>query len=94
MKANFYLSDCLENFRTALEPQPNRYNITANVCTIDNQNKGICGGDSGTPLVQNGTLIGLGSWVISPCGTKGALSAYTRISNYIPWISNHTGIIF
>ncbi|XP_047346991.1 trypsin-1-like [Vespa velutina] len=49
-----------------------------------------CSGDSGGPLVQksNGKteLVGIVSWGIIPCGTRGAPSVYTRVSAFNNWI--------
>lgn len=83
------------NFTEAVHHGRNPFNITTNVCTADtDKSHGICKGDSGGPLVQNNTLIGISSWGVLPCGTKGAPSAYTKVSNYIYWINNHTNISF
>ncbi|KAJ8945722.1 hypothetical protein NQ314_009084 [Rhamnusium bicolor] len=48
-----------------------------------------CSGDSGGPLVKYGVLIGIVSWGITPCGSVGAPSVYTRVSNYVDWIHAH-----
>ncbi|KAK0089527.1 hypothetical protein PV325_006860 [Microctonus aethiopoides] len=50
-----------------------------------------CSGDSGGPLILNDSngsaeLVGVVSWGIMPCGSKGAPSVYTRVSAYIEWI--------
>nr|DAA64584.1 TPA_exp: chymotrypsin 9 [Locusta migratoria] len=37
----------------------------------------LCSGDSGGPLVQNGELIGVTSWAITPCGSVGSPSGFT-----------------
>lgn len=59
--------------------------------------KGACSGDSGGPLVvplNDGTYIqaGVVSWGLSNTTTKSCLetaqfSAYTRVSNYLPWLN-------
>ncbi len=59
--------------------------------------KGACSGDSGGPLVvplQDGSFIqaGVVSWGLSNTTTKSCLetaqfSAYTRVSNYLPWLN-------
>lgn len=90
-------SDCMDIFDKAFKPDKSPFNVTTNVCTYDTDrtpNRGICFGDSGGPLVQNGTLIGISSWIHAPCGGTGAPSAFTKVSNYIPWINQHTGLIF
>lgn len=58
--------------------------------------KTACSGDSGGPLVvslQDGSFIqaGVVSWGLSGVGGKGCnesapFSAYTRVSNYLPWL--------
>lgn len=58
--------------------------------------KTACSGDSGGPLVvglQDGSYIqaGVVSWGLSGAGGKGCnesapFSAYTRVSNYLPWL--------
>ena len=58
--------------------------------------KGSCSGDSGGPLVvplEDGTFIqaGIVSWGLSNQATQSCLetaqfSAYTRVSNYLPWL--------
>ncbi|XP_036150167.1 trypsin-1-like, partial [Monomorium pharaonis] len=55
-----------------------------------------CNGDSGGPLIsvpsgQEPVLTGIASWVVIPCGTKGAPSVYTRVSVFIDWINQRTG---
>lgn len=59
--------------------------------------KGACSGDSGGPLVvplEDGSYIqaGVVSWGLSNTTTKSCLetaqfSAYTRVSNYLPWLN-------
>ncbi|XP_043505707.1 prostasin-like [Polistes fuscatus] len=51
-----------------------------------------CSGDSGGPLAiksANGVeVVGVVSWGIIPCGTRGAPSVYTRVSAFNSWIQN------
>ncbi|XP_076167241.1 serine protease 1-like [Ptiloglossa arizonensis] len=51
-----------------------------------------CNGDSGGPLIINNKgrieLVGIVSWGIIPCGTRGAPSVYTRTSAFNDWIQN------
>ncbi|XP_014606685.1 PREDICTED: trypsin-1-like [Polistes canadensis] len=52
-----------------------------------------CSGDSGGPLAiksaANGVeVIGVVSWGVIPCGTRGAPSVYTRVSAFNSWIEN------
>ncbi|KAI4456607.1 polyserase-related [Holotrichia oblita] len=64
---------------------------SSNVCTGP-LSGGIsaCSGDSGGPLAQNGQLIGVVSWGVSPCGTFGAPSVYVQTSSFIDWINRNT----
>ncbi|XP_018323711.1 trypsin alpha-like [Agrilus planipennis] len=49
-----------------------------------------CNGDSGGPLVQNGVIIGVVSWGISPCGEiSNAPTMYTRVASYALWIAQY-----
>lgn len=47
-----------------------------------------CSGDSGGPIAQNGTLIGIASWTVIPCGQPNAPTVYVKVSAYIDWINN------
>lgn len=48
----------------------------------------MCSGDSGDPLAQNGTVVGVASWGITPCGQEGAPTIYTNTASFIPWINS------
>jgi secreted trypsin-like serine protease len=57
-----------------------------------------CSGDSGGPLIQRvnnvDILVGIVSWGITPCGTRGAPSGvFKRVSAYHNWIRDNTGIV-
>ena len=61
-------------------------------------NQNACLGDSGGPLVLNEpnnvvTQIGIVSFVSSRGCSYGDPSGYTRIANFLQWISSNTGII-
>ncbi|KAK9736499.1 Trypsin [Popillia japonica] len=46
-----------------------------------------CSGDSGGPLAQNGQIIGIVSWGVSPCGTAGAPSVYVQMVKEVPQLA-------
>ncbi|MFB9605655.1 serine protease [Streptomyces roseofulvus] len=66
-------------------------NLT-HLCTYD-KGSGIaaCGGDSGSPLIQNGLIIGVVSWGVSNCSGNYP-SVYTNTGAYRTWIATNTGI--
>lgn len=53
-------------------------------------NSALCFGDSGGPLASNGRLVGVVAWS-NMCG-KGMPNGFTRISPFVDWIRNETGI--
>lgn len=60
------------------------------LCTEQGSNAGTCIGDLGSPLVAGHRLIGLATWFAS-CG-QGGPNGYTRISSYLDWISEISGV--
>lgn len=66
------------------------------ICMKSKENTGVCGGDSGGPLILNktGEVIGITSFMHGSGCEQGHPFAYTKISKYIDWISNHTGLNF
>ncbi|MFD3502364.1 trypsin-like serine protease [Streptomyces sp. NPDC058678] len=42
-----------------------------------------CNGDSGGPLVVNNRIVGVVSWGVPNCVTKGAYSVFTKVSTYV-----------
>ncbi|CAH1100143.1 unnamed protein product [Psylliodes chrysocephalus] len=58
----------------------------SNVCTL-NEKSNTCDGDVGGPLSQDGTVIGIVTWYIDPCGTNGAPNVFTKLSNFANWIN-------
>lgn len=49
---------------------------------------GTCSGDTGGPLVVDGVLVGIVSWISEVC-TVGEPTAYTRVSVYRKFIESH-----
>lgn len=79
--------------RECRERQENEYRHMVHdgtLCAFTRRTEGLCRGDSGDPLVANGTLIGLGSWY-QPCA-RGVPDLYARISGFVYWIHKVTGI--
>ncbi|XP_055905415.1 lectizyme-like [Eupeodes corollae] len=61
-----------------------------NICTGDmDSGISICRSDSGGPLMQGNTLIGIVSWAKIPCGQKNSPSVYVRVSAFNSWITKH-----
>ncbi|XP_063222271.1 chymotrypsin-2-like [Bacillus rossius redtenbacheri] len=54
------------------------------ICVEGAKGTGMCYGDSGSPLVRGGDVVGLVSWGI-PCA-NGVPDIFTRVSHYVPWI--------
>ncbi|XP_069483372.1 granzyme A-like [Ambystoma mexicanum] len=65
--------------------------ITRNMlCAGDT--KGTCKGDSGGPLICNGTLRGITAFGGNPCSTHKQPGVFTRLTdNYLNWIKKTTG---
>uniref|UniRef100_A0A8C6E9Q1 Proteinase 3 n=1 Tax=Moschus moschiferus TaxID=68415 RepID=A0A8C6E9Q1_MOSMO len=58
-----------------------------NVCTyVPRRSAGICFGDSGGPLICNGVLQGVDSFVIQGCATGQYPDFFARVSLYVDWI--------
>nr|XP_022920351.1 brachyurin-like [Onthophagus taurus] len=59
-----------------------------NICTDGTDGFGsVCYGDAGAPLVVDGVLVGLASFIHpNGCDSK-APSVYTRVSHYVSWIN-------
>lgn len=61
------------------------------ICAFKKQGIGLCFGDSGGPLVARSKLIGIVSFGFIPCAS-GNPDGYTRVSSFLGWIQNVTGI--
>lgn len=57
------------------------------ICSSSDIGQGMCMGDSGGPLTQNGQVIGAVSWGV-PCA-RGSPDMFARISSFRDWINQH-----
>lgn len=66
----------------------------SNLCVgLEGEEKSQCQGDSGGPAVLNdGTLVGVCSWSVKPCGNPYYPGVYTKVSHYRDWIKSVTGV--
>lgn len=71
--------DCDSSLQTA--------NFTdVNLCAFNSDGKGMCNGDSGSPLIAGNYQVGIASWVRRPCGGNHP-DVYVRVRDYLNWIS-------
>ncbi|XP_066217067.1 myeloblastin-like [Saccopteryx leptura] len=82
------------------EPVPNllqELNVTVvtflcrpqNVCTfVPRRKAGICFGDSGGPLICDGVLQAVDSFVIQECATRQYPDFFARVALYVDWIQS------
>ncbi|XP_047540604.1 trypsin delta-like [Vanessa atalanta] len=73
------LADCQKIFENE------DVSITDAVICASAPGKGICGGDSGAPMVYNSVLLGLSS-VYKNCSSDDYPDVFTRIDSYTDWI--------
>lgn len=60
------------------------------ICTFTQAGQGMCMGDSGGPLIAQGTVIGAVSWGIA-CA-QGFPDVYARVSSHREWIRSVTQV--
>ncbi|MFF5445283.1 S1 family peptidase [Streptomyces sp. NPDC012888] len=53
----------------------------------DSGTNNICNGDSGGPVVVNGRLVGINSWVAKDCVAKGSYAGFVKYSRYANWVA-------
>jgi len=63
-----------------------------NICIDSTGGKGTCNGDSGGPLNKNGKTYGITSFGSAAGCEKGYPDAFTRVTHFLDWIQEHTGI--
>lgn len=64
------------------------FNISTSdvICTFSNEGKDACTGDSGGPLLCNGTQFGIVSWGIG-CAKPNRPGVYTRVDRYLDFVN-------
>lgn len=66
---------------------------TSVICAVGRQGESACNGDSGGPLItEDGVQIGLTSFGSGEGCHRGFPSVFTRVTRYLDWISEVTGI--
>ncbi|XP_011867919.1 PREDICTED: chymotrypsin-2-like isoform X2 [Vollenhovia emeryi] len=60
--------------------------LSSQICTFERKGIGACKGDSGSPLVYNGILVGIFSWT-RPCAL-GFPDVFTRVNHFKDFIEN------
>lgn len=89
----YHNNDCHRKYNTTKPPKTITINqFCAGGTTTDRAD--ACQGDSGGPVIaQHGEgvykyqyMVGLVSYGLQKCGTKGWPTVYTRVSRYLPWI--------
>ncbi|XP_037045225.1 brachyurin-like [Bradysia coprophila] len=68
---------------------------SSTICAQGNERESVCNGDSGGPLVlksDNRTLIGVTSFGHAAGCDMGLPQGFSRITSYLKWIEDNTGI--
>lgn len=61
--------------------------VEEEICVFNSNDSGVCNGDSGSPLVDNGLQIAVASWVVQ-CA-EGFPDVFTRTLPYLDWIETN-----
>ena len=81
---DFSVSPVLLQIKYRLQICPN---IADTICAGGDGVKGACGGDSGSPLLDDkNVVVGMFNPVDGNCAIQGYVDIYTRISSYQDWI--------
>lgn len=65
-----------------------QYVVDQKICILSGPRTSVCGGDSGSPLVIDGAVVGVTSWRTMPCG-DGLPDVFIRTSFVRDWIFSH-----
>ncbi|MEV8360841.1 trypsin-like serine protease [Streptomyces niveus] len=86
-------AECSENLDTSLGI-PGAYKAGHMICAgnggtgNDSTGKATCPGDSGSPMIVNGRIVGVTSWGVATqselCNFGGTYDVYTKVSTYMP----------
>lgn len=71
--------------------------VTANtICVSTPSGASTCQGDSGGPLAlaSNGVLVGVTSFISKSGCASGAPAGFVRVTSYLKWIKERTGISY
>lgn len=62
----------------------------SNICTGSTPDgRSACSADSGGPLINETTIIGIVSWGYFLCGSPGAPTTFTQVSHFIDFIKEY-----
>ncbi|GBP77386.1 Chymotrypsin-1 [Eumeta japonica] len=75
------VSDCQEYYQR-INPV-----VDTQICSLTRAGEGACHGDSGGPLIEGDSLVGIVSWGM-PCA-RGYPDVYTRVFAFKTWILDH-----
>lgn len=79
-------TDAFIKFAGSSEP----FSGDSNICTGPlSGGHSACNGDSGGPLAQDGTLVGIVSWGYVPCASVGAPAVFTEVSHFVDWLDQN-----
>ncbi|KAJ8956739.1 hypothetical protein NQ318_014095 [Aromia moschata] len=86
--------ECDQALTIVLSGDPHPLDLDANICTGPlTGGVSACSGDSGGPLIQDGQVIGIVSWGITPLRIHRAPSVYVKSSHYTFWVRSIVGNI-
>lgn len=83
-------ADCTTRVNNARAFNPTIY--PGHICTLAGRGIGGCYGDSGSPLVANGGIVGVVSFGL-PCA-QGVPDILARVSHYLRWIDTTMSVNF
>uniref|UniRef100_A0A6P7FX07 Kallikrein-7-like n=1 Tax=Diabrotica virgifera virgifera TaxID=50390 RepID=A0A6P7FX07_DIAVI len=83
-------NDCKQALDEILDEEDSILDEKSNLCAgVLANGANNCDGDTGSPLTQNDVVIGITTWTITPCQSKGAPDVFTNVANFVNWINEH-----